>query len=154
MVLLPDPRHTARGRYFSAHVQVNVPSRYPPHCYVAHAGSWNEVIAGRGAACTWHLSASTADSLLLSKGLFSNFACQTKYLKTLKNIVVIVQDAGKGVETRLIRCTLGSGKSEKGLGFWRGGHKGTREQWGTRGSSLQTTWDRGGRFLSQLEGAK
>ncbi len=40
-------------------------------------------------------------------------------------IEVPVRDAGKGVETRLIRCTLGSGKSEKGLGFWRGGHKGT-----------------------------
>ncbi len=64
---------------------------------------------------------------------------------------VLVLDTGKGVETHL-RCTLGSGKSEKGLGFWRGGHKGTMG--GTKGSSLQTTWDRGGRFLSQLEGAK
>ncbi len=32
---------------------------------------------------------------------------------------------GKGLRRALIRCTLGSGKSEKGLGFWRGGHKGT-----------------------------
>jgi hypothetical protein len=32
---------------------------------------------------------------------------------------------GRGLRRALIRCTLGSGKSEKGLGFWRGGHKGT-----------------------------
>jgi hypothetical protein len=57
----------------------------------------------------------------------------------------------RGLRRALIRCTLGSGKSEKGLGFWRGGHKGAI---GNKGSSLQTTWDRGGRFLSQLEGAK
>jgi hypothetical protein len=31
---------------------------------------------------------------------------------------------GKGLRRALIRCTLGSGKSKKGLGFWRGGHKG------------------------------
>ncbi len=31
---------------------------------------------------------------------------------------------GRGLRRALIRCTLGSGKSEKGLGFWRGGHKG------------------------------
>jgi hypothetical protein len=31
---------------------------------------------------------------------------------------------GGGLRRALIRCTLGSGKSEKGLGFWRGGHKG------------------------------
>jgi hypothetical protein len=32
---------------------------------------------------------------------------------------------GRGLRRALIRCTLGSGKSEEGLGFWRGGHKGT-----------------------------
>jgi hypothetical protein len=31
---------------------------------------------------------------------------------------------GRGLRRALIRCTLGSGKSEKGLGFWRGGPKG------------------------------
>ncbi len=31
---------------------------------------------------------------------------------------------GRGLRRALIRCTLGSVKSEKGLGFWRGGHKG------------------------------
>jgi hypothetical protein len=31
---------------------------------------------------------------------------------------------GRGLRRALIRCTLGSGKSEKGMGFWRGGHKG------------------------------
>ncbi len=29
VILLPDTRHAARGRYFSAHVQINVPG--PPH---------------------------------------------------------------------------------------------------------------------------
>jgi hypothetical protein len=56
-----------------------------------------------------------------------------------------------GLRCALIRCTLGSGKSEKG---WDFGGEGTRGQWGTKGNSLQATWDRGGRFLSQLEGAK
>ncbi len=56
-----------------------------------------------------------------------------------------------GLRCALIRCTLGSGKSEKGRDF---GGEGTKGQWGTKGSSLQATWDRGGRFLSQLEGAK
>ncbi len=58
---------------------------------------------------------------------------------------------GKGFVMRLIKCTLGSGKPKEGREF---GVEGTREQWGTKGSSLQATWDRGGRFLSQLEGAK
>jgi hypothetical protein len=31
---------------------------------------------------------------------------------------------GRGLRRALIRCTLGSGKSGKGLGFWSGGHKG------------------------------
>ncbi len=52
---------------------------------------------------------------------------------------------------RLIKCTLGSGKPKEG---WEFGGEGAREQRGTKGSSLQATWDRGGRFLSQLEGAK
>jgi hypothetical protein len=30
VVLLPDPRHVARGHYFSAHIQMNVPGP-PPH---------------------------------------------------------------------------------------------------------------------------
>jgi hypothetical protein len=58
---------------------------------------------------------------------------------------------GKGFVMRLIKCMLGSGKPKEG---WEFGGQGTREQWGTKGSSLQATWDRGGRFLSQLEGAK
>ncbi len=37
---------------------------------------------------------------------------------------------------------------------WDFGGEDTREQWGARGSSSQTTWDQGGRFLSHLEGAK
>jgi hypothetical protein len=57
----------------------------------------------------------------------------------------------EGLRCALIRYTLGSGKSETG---WDFGGEGTRGQWGTKGSSLQATWDRGGRFLSQLEGAK
>jgi hypothetical protein len=43
------------------------------------------------------------------------------------------------------------GKPKRGLGF---GREGTRGQWGTKGVSFQATWDWGGRFLSQLEGAK
>ncbi len=39
-------------------------------------------------------------------------------------LYINVLDTGKGLRRALIRCTLGSGKSEKGLGFWRGGHKG------------------------------
>jgi hypothetical protein len=49
-VVLPDPRHAARGHYFSAHVQINEPGP-PSRHHVAHAGSQNEVIAGHGAAC-------------------------------------------------------------------------------------------------------
>jgi hypothetical protein len=56
-----------------------------------------------------------------------------------------------GLRCALIRCMLGSGKSEKG---WDFGGEGAREQWGTKGSSLRATWDRGGLFLSHLEGAK
>jgi hypothetical protein len=56
-----------------------------------------------------------------------------------------------GLRCTLIRCTLGSGKSEKGRDF---GGEGTKGQWGTKGSGLPATWDWGGRFLSQLEGAK
>ncbi len=58
---------------------------------------------------------------------------------------------GKGFVMRLIKCTLGSGKPRVG---WDFGGEGTREQWGTKGSSLQATRDQGGQFLSQLEGAK
>jgi hypothetical protein len=29
VVILPDPRHAARGCYFSAHVQINVPGMSP-----------------------------------------------------------------------------------------------------------------------------
>ncbi len=36
----------------------------------------------------------------------------------------------EGLRCPLIRCTLGSGKSEKG---WDFGGEGTREQWGTKG---------------------
>jgi hypothetical protein len=36
----------------------------------------------------------------------------------------------EGLRCALIRCTLGSGKSEKG---WDFGGEGTREQWGTKG---------------------
>jgi hypothetical protein len=46
------PRSSPRGtgRYFSAHVQINEPGP-PSRHHVVHAGSRNEVIAGRGAAC-------------------------------------------------------------------------------------------------------
>jgi hypothetical protein len=37
-----------------------VPS--PPPCPADHIGSWNEIIAGCGAI--WHLSASTAESIM------------------------------------------------------------------------------------------
>jgi hypothetical protein len=57
----------------------------------------------------------------------------------------------EGLRCALIKCTLGSGKSKKG---WEFGGKGAREQGGTRGVSLQATREGGGRFLSQLEGAK
>ncbi len=52
---------------------------------------------------------------------------------------------------RLIKCTLGSGKPREG---WEFGGEGTKGAMGDKGSSLQATWDGGGRFLSQLEGAK
>jgi hypothetical protein len=38
----------------------------------------------------------------------------------------------------LIKCTLGSGKPKKG---WNFGGEGTGAKWGTRGVSLQATWD-------------
>jgi hypothetical protein len=56
VILLPDPRHAARGHYISAHAQINMPGS--PH------GRQNEVIAG---LLTWHPSASTADSLLICR---------------------------------------------------------------------------------------
>ncbi len=42
---------------------------------------------------------------------------------------------------RLNQMHVGSGEIREGLGFWKGGLKG---QWGTKGDSLQATWDRGG----------
>ncbi len=42
----------------------------------------------------------------------------TKYLS------LVFWTLGEGLRRALIKCTLGSGKSEEGLGFWRGGHKG------------------------------
>jgi hypothetical protein len=38
----------------------------------------------------------------------------------------------------LIKCTLGPGKPKKG---WNFGGDGTGARWGTRGVSLQATWD-------------
>ncbi len=43
----------------------------------------------------------------------------------MDNLTTMFGILGRGLRRALIRCTLGSGKSEKGLGFWRGGHKGT-----------------------------
>ncbi len=54
-------------------------------------------------------------------------------------------------DVALIEYTLGPGKTQEG---WDFGREGTRGQWGTKGVSLQATWDWRGRFLSQLEGAK
>ncbi len=73
-------------------------------------------------------------SLLLQGGMFAS-----------------VLDTGKGLRCALIRCTLGPGKSKKG---WDFGGEGTKGAMGDKGSSLQATWERGGRLLSQLEGAK
>ncbi len=42
----------------------------------------------------------------------------------LENLYLLFWILGKGLRRALIRCTLGSGKSEEGLGFRRGGHKG------------------------------
>jgi hypothetical protein len=50
IVLLPDScRHTACGRLLSAHIII-VKCQVPPR-HVAHAGSCNEVISGRGVTC-------------------------------------------------------------------------------------------------------
>jgi hypothetical protein len=38
----------------------------------------------------------------------------------------------------LIKCTSGPGKPRRG---WNFGGEGTRARWGTRGVSLQATWD-------------
>ncbi len=54
-------------------------------------------------------------------------------------------------DVALIEYTLGSGETQEGREF---GREGTKGQWGTKGVSLRATWDWGGRFLSQLEGAK
>ncbi len=54
-------------------------------------------------------------------------------------------------DVALIECTLSPGKSKRG---WDSGREGTRGQWGTKVVSLRATWYWGGRFLSQLEGAK
>ncbi len=56
---------------------------------------------------------------------------------------------GLGCNGALIKCTLGLGKPKGG---WNFGREGTGARWGTRGVSLQATWDWGGRFLSQLGG--
>jgi hypothetical protein len=45
---------------------------------------------------------------------------------------------------------IGSGENPRGVGILEGRVQGAR--WGTRGVSLQATWDSGGRFLSQLGG--
>jgi hypothetical protein len=67
-------------------------------------------------------------------------------------LMFIVLYTGKRVcDVALIKCTLSSGKPKKG---WEFGGEGAREQWGTKGVSLRATWDEGGQFLSQLEGAK
>ncbi len=49
VILLPDPRHAARGHYLSANVIVRC--QVPPHHQVAHTCSQNKVVAGRSAAC-------------------------------------------------------------------------------------------------------
>ncbi len=49
VVLLLDPRHVACGHHLSTHIQI-VMCQVPPR-HVGHAGSQNDVIAGRGVAC-------------------------------------------------------------------------------------------------------
>ncbi len=68
-------------------------------------------------------------------------------LKTLS----VLYTEGWVCDVALIEYTLGSGEIQKG---WDFGREGKRGQWGTKGVSLQATWDWGGWFLSQLEGAK
>jgi hypothetical protein len=59
----------------------------------------------------------------------------------------------EGLWCALIRCTFtsGNGETQEGLGIWWVGYKGAM---GDKGVSLRATWNWGGRFLSQLEGAK
>jgi hypothetical protein len=96
---------------------------------------------------------SKKEHLYNSYNSFYNFStCEI----TVKNVCTYVKAYclvywEEGLQCALIKCTLGSGKSKKD---WEFGGKGTREQGGTRGASLQATREGGGRFLSQLEGAK
>jgi hypothetical protein len=66
-------------------------------------------------------------------------------------VLSVLYTEGWVCDVALIEYTLGPGKPKKG---WDFGREGTRGQRGTKGVSLQATWDWGGRFLSQLEGAK
>jgi hypothetical protein len=82
---------------------------------------------------------------VLSKNIFA-----TQYYSSA-DMECVLYTEGWVCDVALIEYTLGSGEIQEGLGFWK---EGTRGQWGTKGVSLRATWDRGGRFLSQLEGAK
>ncbi len=63
---------------------------------------------------------------------------------------VSVRDlVGRVCNVVLIKCILDLGKPKRG---WSLGREGTGARWGTRGVSLQATWDWGGWFLSQLGG--
>jgi hypothetical protein len=73
----------------------------------------------------------------------------TRKIKPRKDLVLYTK--GWVCDVALIGCTLSPGKSKRG---WDFGREGTGGQWGTKGVSLQATWDWSGRFLSQLEGAK
>jgi hypothetical protein len=55
---------------------------------------------------------------------------------------------------RLIKSTLGPGNPGGWGGLKAGGEGKTRGCHGGQRDSLRATWDRGGRFLSLLEGAK
>jgi hypothetical protein len=69
------------------------------------------------------------------------------------NSLIILHIVAAGIEMRavtvrehkgwvrnvaLIKCTLGPAKPKKG---WNFGGEGTGARWGTRGVSLQATWD-------------
>jgi hypothetical protein len=58
--------------------------------------------------------------------------------KLLSIKLVVLYTEGWVCDVALIEYMLGPGKPKKG---WDFGREGTRGQWGTKGFSLQATWD-------------
>ncbi len=70
-------------------------------------------------------------------------------LSRTATISTVRESEGRVRNVVLIKCILDLGKPKRG---WDFGWEGAGARWGTRGVSLQATWDWGGRFLSHLGG--